>query len=57
MYPSRSQIKEKALTEVFAKEMENMDDESKEVLEKAIQHGKEIYQWAYEACEEIAKKG
>ena len=37
------QIKEKALTEVFAKEMENMDDESKEVLEKVIQYMEKKY--------------
>jgi glutamyl-tRNA reductase len=51
-------IKEKALNEVFAKDLANLDEESKEVLEKVIQYMEKKYiSGPMKLAKEIMKKG
>lgn len=51
-------IKEKALTKVFVKEIDGLDEESKEVLEKVIQYMEKKYiSGPMKLAKEIMKKG
>lgn len=52
------QIKEKALTEVFARDLENLDEDSKELLEKVIQYMEKKYiSGPMKLAKKIMKKG
>ena len=51
-------IKEKAMSEVFAKELENLDDDSREVLEQVIQYMEKKYiSGPMKLAKEIMSKG
>jgi glutamyl-tRNA reductase len=51
-------IKEKAISEVFAKELENLDEDSREVLEQVIQYMEKKYiSGPMKLAKEIMSKG